>query len=112
MSFDLRPPSSIFALVLALSGCTDASVADNGADNGSDGNGAAQANDVYATYGVHNPPSDSPCAAPNCIYVRGPGEPADPLYPPYWQSRWTMYRVFQNYEHAMPPYDGRPPAPL
>lgn len=67
---------------------------------------------VYATYGVHNPPSVSPCAPPNCVYVRGPGEPANPQYPEYWVSPWTMYRVFANYVDHSPPYDGRPPAPL
>jgi len=67
---------------------------------------------VYETYGVHNNQDDSPCASPGCRYVRGPGEPADPIYPQYWTSNWTMYRVFKNYETHLPPYDGRPPAPL
>ena len=39
---------------------------------------AAQSN-VYQTYGVHNPPSESPCADPSCVYKRGPDEPTDPL---------------------------------
>jgi len=67
---------------------------------------------VYSTYGVHNPPAVSPCAAPKCRYVRGPGEPADPIYPEYWTSKWTMYRVYNNYSDHPPPYDGKPPAPL
>jgi hypothetical protein len=32
---------------------------------------------VYPTYGVHNPAQYSPCAAPDCLYGRGPGEPSD-----------------------------------
>ena len=35
---------------------------------------AQQPDNVYPTYGVHNPPSDSPCTNPDCVYVRGPGE--------------------------------------
>ena len=48
-------------------------------------------------------------AGPARIYL---GEPADPVYPEYWTSPWTMYRVFNNYVDHSPPYDGRPPAPL
>jgi hypothetical protein len=71
------------------------------------------ANDpVYQTYGVHNPADVSPCAYPDCQYVRGPGEPANPLYPEYWTSAWTMYRVFNNYADNPPPYAGKPPATL
>ena len=73
---------------------------------------AANQDAVYATYGVHNDPNVSPCTAPNCTYVRGPGEPADPIYPEYWVSPWTMYRVFNGYQDNPPPYDGRPPAAL
>ncbi|AKJ07206.1 hypothetical protein ATI61_111165 [Archangium gephyra] len=73
---------------------------------------AADAQVVYPTYGVHNPPSYSPCETPDCLYSRGPGEPSDPLYPLYWSTKWTMYRVYGNYEKHSPPYDGRPPAPL
>lgn len=68
--------------------------------------------DVYSTYGVHNPPGDSPCANANCIYVRQPGEPTDPHYPPFWSSNWNMYRVFQGYAENPPPYDGAPPPAL
>ena len=46
--------------------------------------GAEQPANVYQTYGVHNPPSDSPCQKPDCVYTRTPGEPSDPRYPPYW----------------------------
>ena len=74
--------------------------------------GCADRAAIYQTYGVHNKPSVSPCATPDCRYVRGPGEPADPVYPEYWTSPWTMYRVFNNYVDHSPPYDGRPPAPL
>ncbi len=104
-----RAPLSLFALALALTACGAATDGNNTAE-ADPGNGSDQ-NAVYATYGVHNPPSDTPaCASPDCRYVRGPGEPADPLYPPFWQSRWTMYRVFEGYQENPPPYDGRPPA--
>ena len=69
--------------------------------------GCADRAAIYQTYGVHNKPSVSPCATPDCRYVRGPGEPADPVYPEYWTSPWTMYRVFNNYVDHSPPYDGR-----
>lgn len=99
--------ASVSLLALVLAGCTaGATTADQA------GGGSTQANDVYATYGVHNPPGDSPCSPPSCVYTRGRGEPANPLYPPYWQSRWTMYRVYNNYQRNMPPYDRRPPPPL
>jgi len=67
---------------------------------------------VYQTYGVHNAPADSPCDTPECRYPRAPGDPADPIYPAFWSSGWTMYRVFQNYQANPPPYAGKPPAPL
>jgi hypothetical protein len=67
---------------------------------------------VYPTYGVHNPPADSPCADPSCVYVRQPGQPTDPQYPEYWSSHWNMYRVFHGYAENPPPYDGAPPAAL
>jgi hypothetical protein len=73
---------------------------------------ADQPDNVYQTYGVHNPPADSPCANPNCVYVREPGQPTDPLYPAYWSSNWNMYRVFQGYVQNPPPYDGAPPPAL
>jgi hypothetical protein len=73
---------------------------------------ADQPDDVYQTYGVHNPAADSPCANPNCIYIREPGQPTDPLYPDYWSSNWTMYRVFQGYAQNPPPYDRAPPPAL
>ena len=64
---------------------------------------------VYQTYGVHNEPSASPCSSADCVYKRGPGEPADPIYPEYWISDWNMYRVYENYAEFPPPYDGFPP---
>jgi hypothetical protein len=73
---------------------------------------AQQPDNVYSTYGVHNPPADSPCANPDCVYVRGPNEPTDPRYPAYWSSNWTMYRVFNRYAEFSPPYDRAPPPPL
>jgi hypothetical protein len=67
---------------------------------------------IYPTYGVHNAPHYSPCANPDCVYRRAADEPSDPHYPPYWSSRWVMYRVFNGYVGAPPPYAGRPPASL
>lgn len=67
---------------------------------------------IYPTYGVHNPPNQSPCTYPDCVYKRGPGEPSDPHYPVYWTSHWDMYRVFRQYQQYPPPYDGKPPSPL
>ena len=61
---------------------------------------------VYDTGGVHN---DLNCVpASKCIYPRKPGEPTDPLYPAWWSSAWTMYRVFQNYDKFPPPYASPP----
>jgi hypothetical protein len=67
---------------------------------------------LYATGGVHN---DVGCIPPSsCIYQRKPSEPTNPLYPVWWSSDWTMYRVFQNYDKFPPPYasppDGLTPA--
>lgn len=74
---------------------------------------AAGQEPVYQTYGVHNAPEVSPCQTPDCRYVRQPGQPADPLYPAYWTSDWTMYRVFgAEYAAYPPPYRGKPPAGL
>jgi hypothetical protein len=67
---------------------------------------------VYPTYGVHNPPQYSPCAAPDCLYGRGPGEPSDPILPLYWTAKWKMYRVYNRYAEYLPPYEGAPPPPL
>ena len=73
---------------------------------------ADQPDNVYATYGTHNPPADSPCANPDCVYTRQQGEPSDPAYPAYWSSNWNMYRVFQGYADHPPPYDKVPPPQL
>jgi hypothetical protein len=73
---------------------------------------AQQPDNVYSTYGVHNPPSDSPCTFRSCVYTREPGQPTDPRYPDYWSSNWTMYRVFNGYVENPPPYDGAPPPAL
>ncbi len=107
-----RHSTPLIAIAFGLAGCTAAPEGNNVAA-GEAGN-AADSNAVYATYGVHNPPAAThgACASQDCRYVRGPGEPADPLYPPYWQSHWTMYRVFNNYQQNPPPYNGAPPAPL
>lgn len=64
---------------------------------------------TYYTGGVHN---DKRCKPPQkCIHPRGPGEPTNPIYPKWWTSDWTMYRVFNNYEQYPPPY-ASPPAGL
>ncbi len=61
---------------------------------------------TYDTGGVHN---DKGCVpASKCIYARQPGQPSDPLYPAWWSSAWTMYRVFNNYEKFPPPYSSPP----
>jgi hypothetical protein len=115
MSLTPRTTLLIAAATLAFAACNRAPATATADANQAAGNdAAADANAVYATYGVHNPPAAShgECANANCVYARGPGEPADPQYPPYWQSHWTMYRVFNNYATNLPPYNGRPPAPL
>lgn len=63
----------------------------------------------YFTRGVHNEVDCVP--EQKCIARRLPGEPSDPLYPQYWTSEWTMYRVFNDYKEYPPPY-GSPPAGL
>jgi hypothetical protein len=67
---------------------------------------------IFPTYGIHNPPKYSPCASPDCLYQRGPGEPSDPLLPPYWIAKWRMYRIFRKYSEYPPPYDAAPPPEL
>ncbi|WNG57888.1 hypothetical protein F0U59_26370 [Archangium gephyra] len=106
MSLASRPPLvPVSALTLALSlggfACSKSATRADG-----------DADDVYATYGVHNSSHASECANRQCEYTRGPGDPTNPVYPEYWTSNWTMYRVFNNYETHLPPYDGKPPAPL
>lgn len=66
---------------------------------------------VYPTFGVHHEPVEGECLIPGCLYPRGPGEPSNPVWPQWWSSEWTMYRVFKNYETYPPPYDS-PPANL
>jgi hypothetical protein len=64
---------------------------------------------TYYTGGVHN---DKDCHREGqCVYPRQQGEPTDPLYPEWWTSEWTMYRVFRNYDTYPPPY-ASPPAGL
>lgn len=65
---------------------------------------------VYQTYGTHNPAEVSPCQTPNCVYPRAAGDPPNPLWPVYWQSDWTMYRVYgPDAAKYPPPYAGKPP---
>ena len=69
----------------------------------------ASARHTYYTGGTHN---DKGCKPPQkCVYTRAPGEPTDPQFPKWWTSRWTMYRVFSNYDKYPPPY-ASPPAGL
>ncbi len=104
--------------LLGLAACkpaTDTTSKTNNADNTlktNNNSNNSNSNIVYNTYGVHNDPDISPCASPDCVYKRGPGEPADPVYPEYWVSNWNMYRVHNNYSENLPPYDGAPPAAL
>lgn len=67
---------------------------------------AASARHTYYSGGVHN---DKGCLPPQtCIHRRKPGEPSDPHYPQWWTSKWTMYRVFSNYDRFPPPYASPP----
>jgi hypothetical protein len=74
--------------------------------------GSAAGAQVYQTYGAHNPAEASPCQVQGCVYPRSQGDPPDPTWPVYWQSGWTMYRVYNGYQDHPPPYPGKPPAPL
>jgi hypothetical protein len=121
MSYLNSPRFLIMLSVLAflgVSGCgpgaketakTDGSAAPQNANTAQNTNvnGA-----VYQTYGVHNPPVDSPCKPPTCVYERAAGEPANPLYPEYWVSGWNMYRVYKQYKEYPPPYNPAPPSQL
>lgn len=98
---------SLTVLVCATGGCTISSETDSAGDANSAN--SSESNAVYWTYGVHNPPEGSPCKPPSCLPPRPEGAPPDPQYPPYWQSRWTMYRVHAGYEDFPPPYRGPPP---
>lgn len=63
----------------------------------------------YYTGGVHNTVG---CLLPgSCVYPRKPGEPSDPLFPEWWVSDWTMYRIFNQaaIQQYPPPY-ASPPA--
>ncbi|UGA40144.1 hypothetical protein JOS77_12820 [Chromobacterium haemolyticum] len=63
----------------------------------------------YYTGGVHNTVG---CLLPgSCVYPRKPGEPSDPLFPEWWVSDWTMYRIFNQaaIKEYPPPY-ASPPA--
>jgi hypothetical protein len=95
MKFSALGCVSALAAAAAVSGCAST---------------AADKDQIYATYGVHNPPGDSPCTRRDCLNPRKAGEPADPIYPAYWQSRWTMYRVYDGYVANPPPYRSDPPA--
>ena len=100
----------LLAACLAVAACDD-----KAPDNA---NGAAQVPQtteqapIYATYGTHNSPDHSPCSNKDCIYPQTGDRPANPIYPAYWVSDWTMYRVYQGYDKYAPPYNGAPPSPL
>jgi len=65
--------------------------------------------DVFFTMGVHN---DFKCdPASRCLPKRAPNAPSDPVYPQWWISDWTMFRVTKNYKNNPPPYTN-PPATL
>lgn len=102
----VRAVANGFALastLLALAGCQSRVDAPDTGTRGAVATAGAPSAPIYPTYGVHNPPSASPCQARDCTYVRGKGEPADPLYPAYWVSNWTMYRVFGAAWQQFPP---------
>lgn len=103
--------SCLAALAFAVSGCKDSEQA---ADEETAEAAASEIDQgaIYQTYGVHNDGASPPCANANCEYPRQPGEPGNPVYPEYWVSDWTMYRVFNNYAENPPPYAGRPPSAL
>ena len=64
----------------------------------------------YYTGGVHNTVG---CPLPgSCVYPRKPGEPSDPLFPEWWVSNWTMYRIYNQaaIQQYPPPYARRRPA--
>ncbi len=73
---------------------------------------ASAADNIYSTFGAHNPSEYSNCEHKDCVYPRQPGEPSDPQWPPFWSSNWTMYRVYNGYVANSPPYEPKPPAPL
>lgn len=100
---------ALLSSAMLVIGCQQAAAPGNDATTTATARGKAP---TYQTYGVHNDPSISPCADPSCVYKRGPGEPANPVYPEYWTSDWTMYRVFNGYVQNPPPYPGKPPASL
>lgn len=103
-----RMTSALLAAVATLIGGCDSSVEPPAAKASLPIDQSA----IYQTYGVHNSPGISPCAQPDCEYPRQKGEPANPVYPEYWVSDWTMYRVFNNYVGNPPPYPGKPPEAL
>jgi len=92
--------------LVALGGCSQTG------ETSADKVAAIDQGAIYQTYGVHNDGTKPPCETSDCEYPRKPGEPANPVYPAYWVSDWTMYRVFNNYADTPPPYPGRPPAAL
>lgn len=60
----------------------------------------------YFTHGVHNQVGCDPVES--CIAERDDKDPPDPVYPKWWVSDWTMYRVFNNYQKFPPPYSSPP----
>jgi hypothetical protein len=97
-------PAQTAAMLLAAA-CVIAIVSPLAAARAQQGDDPASRH-LYNTGGVHN---DVGCNPPSkCIYKRAAGEPTDPLYPAWWSSEWTMYRVFQNYDKFPPPYASPP----
>lgn len=89
---------TVSLLVVAISVASNTCAAQSEQDDDKD--------QIYYTSGVHN---EQGCDKPSdCIAERKPGEPTDPLYPKWWISDWTMFRVFRNYKHNMPPYTNPP----
>jgi hypothetical protein len=95
---------SALATLLSAVALMPVYAADNGVSPGARDDMASR--HVYYTGGVHN---DKGCTPPaTCLHPRKPGEPTDPIYPAWWTSEWTMYRVFQNYDTFPPPYASPP----
>jgi len=96
---------SIFSLVALLPAAAFATGLDTTkVDSAEDNAPERTAPKIYATFGVHNPPSYSPCDNYDCLQRRPEGTPSDPLFPPQWVSDWVMYTVHDGYQRSPPPY--------
>ncbi|CAA0100207.1 Uncharacterised protein [BD1-7 clade bacterium] len=60
---------------------------------------------IYPTGGIHN---DKGCGESPCLFLRPAQAPEDPIFPDWWTTEWTMYRVHSNYQNNPPPYTSPP----